>query len=163
MNLLSMLAASGDKPGWFEQYWIFIVLAVVLVVLYVVSFIRRRKYNQQVSETLSNLKAGDKVKTYSGFYGTIISIKETTDGKVVLLETGEGKYKSYTEVDINAVYGVDNKAPVVYDSAGNIVEPTAPAEVTPAIAEPVTDSQSETEKMLEAENKAVKKTTKKSK
>ena len=156
MNFFSMLGADPTPGNWFEQYWYFIVIALVLVGMYVFSYIRRRKYNQQVSETLNNLKAGDKVKTYSGFYGTIISIKETTDGKVALLETGEGKYKSYSEIDLNAIYGVDSKAPVVYDKEGTVVmpeEPKAPAVVEDAAVVAESDTESETQKMLEAENK----------
>ena len=156
MNIFSMLGDGGTEPtpSWIEQYWIFIVLAVVLVALYVVSYVRRRKQTQQVADTLNGLKVGDKVKTYSGFYGTIVSIKETTDGKVALLETGEGKTKSFLEIDMNAIFGVDAKAPVVYDASGNVVDTTPVIEEAEATPVEETDSKSETELMLEKEKKA---------
>ncbi len=120
MNLISHIA---DVASFFSQYWLILVLLALIIVMYVVSFNRRKKYNSQVKEMMDALKPGDKVKTYSGFYGTIVSIKETTDGKVVLLEMGEGNKLGYLTVDANAIYGVDNKQDIVYDKDGNIIEP----------------------------------------
>ncbi|MCL2540346.1 MAG: preprotein translocase subunit YajC [Firmicutes bacterium] len=157
-SFISQLAGEGGDTNWFQDYWIFIVLAVALVALYVVSFMRRKKHNQQVTEVLNNLRTGDKVKTYSGFYGTIVSIKETTDGKVALLEMGEGTKKSYIEIDINAIYGVDNKQPVVYDASGAVVDTAAEPEQTESTVIVKSESKSETEKELEAEKKKSKKT-----
>jgi len=114
----SMLA---DVASFFSQYWIVFVLLGLIIVLYVVSFVRRKKYSEQTQNMLEKLKPGVKVKTYSGFYGKIVSVKETTDGKVVLLEMGEGNKVSYTTVDANAVYGVDMKEDVVYDKDGGII------------------------------------------
>lgn len=113
----SMLA----ETGFFQQYWIIFLLLGLIIVMYVVSFLRRKKYSEQTQQMLGELKPGTKVKTYSGFYGIIVSIKETTDGKVILLEMGEGSKVSYTTVDANAVYGVDRKEDVVYDKEGNII------------------------------------------
>jgi len=114
----SMLA---DIGSFFSQYWIVFVLLGLIIVLYVVSFVRRKKYTEQTQNMLGKLQPGVKVKTYSGFYGKIVSVKETTDGKVILLEMGEGNKVSYTTIDANAVYGVDMKEDVVYDKDGNII------------------------------------------
>jgi len=114
----SMLA---DISSFFSQYWIVFVLLGLIIVLYVVSFVRRKKYTEQTQNMLGKLQPGVKVKTYSGFYGKIVSVKETTDGKVILLEMGEGNKVSYTTIDANAVYGVDMKEDVVYDKDGNII------------------------------------------
>ena len=116
MNLISHIA---DVASFFSQYWLILVLLALIIVMYVVSFNRRKKYNSQVKEMMDALKPGDKVKTYSGFYGTIVSIKETTDGKVVLLEMGEGNKLGYLTVDANAIYGVDNKQDIVYEQSEN--------------------------------------------
>lgn len=109
------------EASFFETYWLVFVLLGLIIVLYVVSFVRKKKYNEQSQNMLNTLKPGAKVKTYSGFYGTIVSVKETTDGKVLLLEMGEGTKVSYTTIDANAVYGMDSKEDVVYDKEGNII------------------------------------------
>lgn len=112
----------ADVGTFFQQYWLVFVLLALIIVLYVVSFVRRKKYTEQTQQMLDALKPGAKVKTYSGVYGTIVSIKETTDGKVILLETGEGSKVSYTTIDANSVYGIDQKEDVVYDKDGNIID-----------------------------------------
>ena len=118
MSFLSILDEGGN---FWTQYGLIFVLLALIIVMYVFSFSKRKKYNQQVQDMVNSLKPGDKVKTYSGFYGTIVSIKETTDGKVVLLETGEGSKVSYTTIDVNAIYGIDAKEDVVYDKDGNVI------------------------------------------
>ncbi len=129
--MISMLADTSAGSGGGATLWILIVLLVLLIGAYVFSYFKRKKYNQETSAMLSSLKPGDRVKTYSGFYGTIVSIRETTDGKVVTLETGDEDHKSYTTIDSNAIYCIDKKEDIVYDMDGNIVEPEEPqAEVT---------------------------------
>ncbi len=98
MNLLLANAEQWILPG------ILVVLCVVLFLLY---YFRNKRY-QQNAETMSNsLKKGDKVKTYSGVYGTIVEIVQTDDGKVVTIETGTEKHKSYVSYDIRAVYSIN--------------------------------------------------------
>ena len=113
----------GSGAGtFFSQYWPVLVILVALIALYVVSMVRRKKDMNQARQMLDELKPGTKVKTYTGFYGTIDSIRETTDGKVVMLKIGEdGGKVGYIEIDANAIYGVDSKTDVVYDSNGNII------------------------------------------
>ena len=120
--MLGLLAAEGNT-SFFGQYGIWIILIVLLIGLMIFSTIRRRKYDSQVQNLLDNLKVGDHVQTYSGFYGKIVSIRQTTDGKVVLIEMGEGNKKGYIEADINAIMGIDRKEDVVLDADGNVVLP----------------------------------------
>ena len=122
--MLSMLGATGDTSFWGSYGWMIILLAL-LVGFMIFSSIRRRKYDGQMQNFIENLKIGDRVKTYSGFYGKIVAIRETTDGKVVLIEMGEGDKKGYIEADIMAVMGLDKKEDIVYDANGNIIEPKA--------------------------------------
>ena len=82
---------------------------------------------------LNSLRPGDKVKTYSGFYGTVVSIRETTDGKVVTLETGDADHKSYTSIDSNAIYCIDKKEDIVYDTEWNVVMPAREEEKKEAL------------------------------
>lgn len=121
MTIISQLAS--DFTDFLSRWWIIIALVILLVVMYVFSAKRRKDYNNQVIEMLNSLRPGDKIKTIGGFYGTIVSIKETTDGKVVLLEMGEGSKVSYMSIDANAIYGVDKKEDIVYDKDGNVIEP----------------------------------------
>ena len=120
--MFGLLAAEGSTSFW-GSYGITIILVVLLVGFLVFSSIRRKKYDGQVQNFIDNLKIGDHVKTYSGFYGKIVAIRETTDGKVVLIEMGEGNKKGYIEADIMAIMGLDKKEDIVYDANGNIIEP----------------------------------------
>ena len=107
---------------FFSQYWPVLALLVALIALYIVSIFRRKKDSEQAQKMIDELKPGTKVKTYTGFYGTIDSIRETTDGKVVMLRIGEeGGKQAFVEIDANAIYGIDSKTDVVYDAQGNII------------------------------------------
>lgn len=143
----SQLAAGS----FIEQYWPVLVILAALIILYVVSIMRRKKDMAQAQQMLNELKPGTKVKTYTGFYGTIDSIRETTDGKVVMLKIGEeGGKVGYIEIDANAIYGVDSKTDVVYDKDGNII-----------VKEDKSAKPKKEEKtVIEEEPKKVKKTTK---
>ena len=158
--MISLLAAPGDTSFW-GQYGIWFVLIVLLIGLMVFSTIRRRKYDGQVQNMIDNLKVGDAVKTYSGFYGKIVSIRQTTDGKVVLIEMGEGNRKGYIEADINAIMCIDKKEDVVYDSDGNIVMPNSEEKAPTA---PITSQEEQNEERVSTADKLrAKKDKKKSK
>lgn len=85
------------------------VIVVLFIAFYTLNLVRRRKYQDEVTNLLSNLQVGDKVKTYTGVFGTIVEIKEWANGNSVLLATGEGDKISYISVDLNAIYGIDNR------------------------------------------------------
>lgn len=124
-RIMSLLLASNAST------WVLLGVLVLLLVVWIVLGATRRKKDEASRRTLeSAIVPGAKVKTYSGLYGTVVSVTETTDGKIVLLKTGEGNNVSYQNLHINAIYGLDTKAIVTYDTEGNIVEPAAPA--TPA-------------------------------
>ena len=143
-NMISLLGESSGGGGN-ATLWILLVLLAVLIIAYIFSYFKRKKYNQETTNMLNSLKPGDKVKTYSGFYGTVVSIRETTDGKVVTLETGDEKHKSYTTIDSNAIYCIDKKEDIVYDADGNVIEPedeTTPIEAKAQKSEPVIEEAS---------------------
>ena len=96
-----------------------IVLIVAMVLLCLASFSRRRKEQKYRDEPSAKIIKGAKVKTYTGIYGTVISIRNTTDGKLVLIETGEGDKTSYQQIHINSIYGIDDSEEMVIDSEGN--------------------------------------------
>lgn len=130
---------------------ILVVLLAILIVMYVISTIKRKKYNQEAVAMIDALKPGDKIKTYSGIYGTVIAIRETTDGKVVTLETGDDEHKSYTTVDASVIYCLDKKTDIVYDTNGEIIEP-ATDETEEQANEPTADDEPADEANVDADS-----------
>ena len=127
-----------SNPDGITQWILPIVLLVLVVGIFVLNYFRSKKSQESMKNMVDSLKVGDNVKTYSGLYGKIIEIVETTDGKVAILETGSEKNKGIFSIDINAIYGIDEKKPVVYDAEGNIVDPEGEvsAEEKPAEQQP---------------------------
>lgn len=161
LGTLLQTTGGGNSSTWI----ILVVLLVVLVVMYIFSYIKRKKYNQEAVAMIEALKPGDKVKTYSGIYGTIVSIRETTDGKIVTLETGDDKHKSFVTVDTSVIYCLDKKQDIVYDAKGEVVEPSSDTS-TQSAESAVDDPQDVDAKDAAEENEAEpqpKKSTKKSK
>lgn len=109
--------------------WILPAILLVLIVgIFILNYFRSKKSKENMQNLVNSIKVGDKVKTYSGFYGKIIEITETTDGKVAVLETGNDGNHGYISIDMNAIYAIDEKKPVVLDANGNIIDPNATEE-----------------------------------
>ena len=90
--------------SFFESYGLIIILVVAFALIMVYYYLRNRKFQQTESDFHGSLKIGDKVKTYSGFYGEVAKITNTTEGKIVTLKLGEG---AYIDVDIRALMAMD--------------------------------------------------------
>ena len=116
--MLSLL----NNTNFFSQYGLLIVLVVALVVLMFISFNRRKKEDAYRNELMQKVVPGAMVKTYYGLYGKVLKVTETTDGKILLIESGEDKKVSYQNIHINAVYGIDEKQVVTLDENGNEYE-----------------------------------------
>lgn len=113
--------------------WILPAVLLVLVIgIFILNYFKSKKSQENMQNMVNSLKVGDNVKTYSGIYGKIIEIVETTDGKVAVLETGSENNKGIFSIDINAIYGIDEKKPVVYDVDGNIISDEPEQEATEA-------------------------------
>ena len=56
----------------------FVPMILIFVVFYFFLIRPQRKKDKQVKEMLNNLKAGDRVCTIGGIYGTIVGIKDDT-------------------------------------------------------------------------------------
>ena len=152
MNLLLAGAENWILPG------ILLVLCVVLFVLYYF----RNKYQQNAETMSNNLKKGDKVKTYSGVYGTIIEIVQTDDGKVVTIETGNDKHKSYVSYDIRAVYAINEpEKPVETKVEEKPVEPVEQKEEKTEVVSEVVETKTEEETAPVEEKKTKKSKAKK--
>ncbi len=142
--------------SFFQSYGLIIILLVAFALIMLYYFFRNKKFQQTEFDFQNSLKVGDKVKTYSGFYGVVEKITETTDGKVVTLKLGEN---SFIDVDIRALMGIDYKELVVENPVEKIEE--QPEQVELEKVEPETIEEPKFEEEEQAEKKT-KRTTKKS-
>lgn len=82
---MSTTLTSGVS-SFFSSYGILIVL---MIAMFAIMIIPQRRRDKKVKDMLGNLKAGDRVRTIGGIYGTIGSIKEDT----IILLVGPDKVK----------------------------------------------------------------------
>ena len=126
-----------ETPSTGITSWILPAVLLVLVIgIFVLNYFRSKKSREEMKNVINSIKVGDNVKTYSGFYGKVVEITETTDGKVATIQTGDEKHKSYISIDMNAIYSIDTKTPITLDADGNIIEvenKEEPAEVIQAV------------------------------
>lgn len=90
-----------------------IILLVACAGMFILSYFKNKKYVQAQKEMQDKLEVGAKVLTKTFIYGTIEKITETTDGKIVLIKSGEGDKVSYLEMNVEAIYSIDSKEEVV--------------------------------------------------
>lgn len=104
-----------------------IILLVACAGMFILSYLKNKKYVEQQKQMQDDIQVGAKVLTKTFIYGTVEKITETTDGKIVLLKTGEGDKVSYLEMNLEAIYSIDNKEEVV--DIDDVVEEESAAEV----------------------------------
>ena len=75
---------------------------LIFGVFYVLIILPQRKRQRELQETISNLKAGDRVVTTGGIIGTITAVRETS----LLLRSAD---KSIIEVARSAVAGLQSE------------------------------------------------------
>lgn len=103
------------------------VLVLLMIVYLIFGTINRKKQQEQALKMMSDLKAGDKVVTNAGIYGTIVSMRETNMGRVVVLKTGaddDEKKASYVTVNASVILGIDKKEDLILDENGNVIDPS---------------------------------------
>ena len=103
------------------------VLVLLMIVYLIFGAINRKKQQEQALKMMSDLKAGDKVVTNAGIYGTIVSMRETNMGRVVVLKTGaddDEKNASYVTVNASVILGIDKKEDLILDENGNVIDPS---------------------------------------
>jgi preprotein translocase subunit YajC len=90
-----------QNPGGGAGSFLVAILPWVLIfgVFYVLIILPQRKRQRELQETISNLKAGDRVVTTGGIIGTITAVRETS----LLLRSAD---KSILEVARSAVAGL---------------------------------------------------------
>lgn len=76
---------------------------LIFGVFYVLIIMPQRKRQRALQETISNLKAGDRVITTGGIIGTITAVRDTS----LMIRSAD---KSILEVARSAVAGLDTEA-----------------------------------------------------
>lgn len=152
---MKLLAESFFSSQWF----LIVVLVVVVGLLMFLNYSRGKKETQYREDLNSKIVKGAKVKTGSGIYGTVVSVRNTTDGKIVLISTGEGKNVSYMEIHINAIFGVDDSEELVLDKDGNEVT-KAELDAQKSEKEEVVETKEEVKEEISEQQPEEKKTTK---
>ena len=74
-----MSAETGNAiSGFFSQFGLPLILIAALIIMFVLSARSNKKRQKQYQSMLDGLKAGSRVRTIGGIYGTITSIKDDT-------------------------------------------------------------------------------------
>ena len=94
--------------SFFADYGIILIVLLVCAGMMIYYFIKNKKQTEELEKFESSLKPGDKVKTYSGFYGEVSGvelIKENDENvRVITLKLGEN---IYIDVDARAIAQLD--------------------------------------------------------
>ena len=103
MNLLKL-----KGRGMLEGILV-IILIVLLVALFVISSMKKKKFNAELGQMREELKAGDKVMTDSGVVGEVVESYTEEEYKYFVLKSGRGENTGYFTVHANAIYYVFGK------------------------------------------------------
>lgn len=91
------------------EYILLAVLIVLLIGMFIASYVKRKKYNASLAQLRDELKKGDKVLTDSGIVGEVVSSYEEEGYKYFVLRSGKGENVGYFTVHGNAIYYVFGK------------------------------------------------------
>ncbi len=85
------------------------VLIVLLVALFVISGMKKKKFNAEMGQMREELKVGDKVMTDSGVVGEVVDSFVEEEYKYFVLKSGKGENTGFFTVHANAIYYVFGK------------------------------------------------------
>ena len=87
-----------------------LMLAILafLVVLMVLGYTKRRRFNTQLQDLRDNIKVGDKVMTDTGVVGEIVEVSTEGEHKYFVIKSGTETNFGFVKVHANAVYYVFN-------------------------------------------------------
>lgn len=88
---------------------IVVILLVLVIALFVVSYMKKKKFNTELGQMRNDLKIGDKVMTDTGVVGEVVDSYVEEEYKYFVLKTGRGQNVGYFTVHANAIYYVYNK------------------------------------------------------
>jgi len=86
-----------------------VVLIVLVVALFVISYMKKKKFNTELGQMREDLKVGDKVMTDAGVVGEVVDSYVEEEYKYFVLKTGKDKNIGYFTVHANAIYYVFGK------------------------------------------------------
>ena len=86
-----------------------VVLVVLVVALFVISTMKKKKFNAELNQLREELKKGDKVMTDSGVVGEVVDSYTEEEYKYFVLKSGKGNNVGYFSVHANAIYYVFGK------------------------------------------------------
>ena len=86
-----------------------VVLIVLVVALFVISYMKRKKFNAELGQMRQELKVGDKVMTDTGVVGEVADSYTEDEYKYFVLKSGKGNNVGYFTVHANAIYYVFGK------------------------------------------------------
>ena len=86
-----------------------VVLLVLVVALFVLSYFKKKKFNTELGSMREELKPGDKVMTDTGVVGEVVESFQEDEYKYFVLKTGRGEHTGYFTVHANAIYYVFGK------------------------------------------------------
>ena len=80
LSLFMLAAENGKQPSGWEQLLggPLPMLIIFVVIMYLILIRPQQKRNREHRELISRLKAGDRVITSAGMYGTVSSVDEKT-------------------------------------------------------------------------------------
>ena len=85
-----MSAETGNSiSGFFSQFGLPLILIAALIIMFVLSARSNKKRQKQYQSMLDGLKAGSRVRTIGGIYGTVTAVK----GDVVFVSVGPDKVR----------------------------------------------------------------------
>ena len=135
-----------------------LVLIVLVVALFALSFFKKKKFNENLNQLRTDLKVGDKVMTDSGVVGEVVDqYAEQESGveqKYVVLKSGRGNNIGYFTVHINSIYYVfgkdaeneQKKVVVVAPKKAEIKPETKSEEIKPEQKNEATETKTEENK-----------------
>ncbi len=88
---------------------IVVILLVLVIALFVISYMKKKKFNTELGQIREDLKVGDKVMTDTGVVGEVVDSYMEDEYKYFVLKTGRGLNVGYFTVHANAIYYVFNK------------------------------------------------------
>ena len=86
-----------------------LVVVGLLIALFVISFLRKKKYSTELNTMREELKLGDRVMIDTGVVGELVDSYEEDGYKYFVLKSGRGNNVGYFAVHANAIYYVFGK------------------------------------------------------
>ena len=101
------------------------ILIVLLVALFVMSTLKKKKFNAEIGQMREELKQGDKVMTDSGIVGEVVESFMEEEYKYFVLKTGKGDNTGFVTVHGNSIYYVFGKEQKQAEKKVVVVAPKA--------------------------------------